>query len=58
MIIRFIFHSLMCQGPATWPNGEVVIMSLDPEGCLVRRLLAIETLTVENTDASETARQG
>ncbi len=47
-----------CQGLAIWPRGEVSLIRLDPEGCLVRRFVAIETLTVEDTDAYETARQG
>ena len=29
----FLGHE-MCQGPDAWPQGEVSIMRLDPDGCL------------------------
>jgi hypothetical protein len=41
----------VCQGPDAWPQGEGSIQSLDPEGCLVRRLRAMDTTTNEDTDA-------
>ena len=45
------------QGPDSWPSGEGSKWSLDPDGCLVRRHSAIDTLTVEDTGAGETANR-
>jgi hypothetical protein len=45
------------QGPDSWPRGEGSTWSLDPDGCLVRRHRAIDTLTAEDTGASEMAKR-
>jgi hypothetical protein len=35
---RWFSGALMCQGPVIWAKREVTFMSLDPDGCLVRRI--------------------
>jgi hypothetical protein len=45
------------QGPAAWPQGEVSIMRLDPDGCLVRRPRARDIPTAEDTGAGDTANR-
>ncbi len=52
----FLGHE-RCQGPDTWPQGEVSIMRLDPDGCLVRRQRASDITTAEDTGAGETAHR-
>jgi hypothetical protein len=47
----------MCQGPDAWPQGEVSIMRLDPDGCLVRRHRASDITIAEDTGAGETANR-
>jgi hypothetical protein len=55
-IESFLGH-MACQGPDAWPYGEVSIMRLDPDGCLVRRLGASDIPTIEDTGAGETANR-
>lgn len=52
----FLGHAL-CEGRDSWPSGEESMLSLDPDGCLVRRHRAIDTETAENTGAGETANR-
>ena len=52
----FLGHE-MCQGPDAWPQGEVSIMRLDPDGCLVRRHRASDITIAEDTGAGETANR-
>src|SRR5215216_7993042 len=47
----------MCQGPDAWPQGEVSIMRLDPDGCLVRRHRASDITIAEDTGAGEPANR-
>jgi hypothetical protein len=52
----FLGHDV-CQGPDAWPYGEVFIMRLDPDGCLVRRHGASDITMTEDTGAGETANR-
>ncbi len=52
----FLGHDA-CQGPDAWPDGEVSIMRLDPDGCLVRRHRASDITATEDTGAGETAHR-
>jgi hypothetical protein len=52
----FLGHGA-CQGPDAWPQGEGSMWSLDPDGCLVRRLRASDTTTNEDADADNTAHR-
>jgi hypothetical protein len=52
----FLGHDA-CQGPDAWLYGEVSIMRLDPDGCLVRRHRASDIKTTEDTGAGETANR-
>ena len=52
-----VFWGTGVPGAEVWPAGETS-MSLDPDGCLVRRHEATATESTEDTGASETARGG
>ena len=52
----FLGHDA-CQGPDAWPYGEVSLMCLDPDGCLVRRHKASDIITTEDTGASKMANR-
>ena len=52
----FLGHDA-CQGPDAWPYGEVSLICLDPDGCLVRRHKASDITTTEDTGASKTANR-
>src|SRR4029453_6268237 len=47
----------MAQGPDAWAQGEVSIMCLDPDGCLVRRHRASDITIAADTGAGETANR-
>jgi hypothetical protein len=55
--VPMVFWGTAVPGAEVWLKRETSI-SLDPDGCLVRRDEATVTETIENTGASEMARWG